>query len=120
MNRLFEWAGDGVEDIDKCKRHIPIDENYYTQPNQLFAYQYNTVVNPDNSMDFTVSNIPILNGGTENFFAFYVTEINPSTNEESVYTAYAVLKSGYASKTLQFAYWATSAPNFYNQEIVVP
>jgi hypothetical protein len=113
-------AGDGVQNIDKCKRNIPIDESAYTQPNQLFAYQYNTQHNLDGTTDFTISNIPILNHGDENFVAFYVTEINPSTNTPSLYTAYAVLKNGYNSKTLQFNYWATSSATFYNQEVVVP
>jgi hypothetical protein len=120
-NQAFvSTAGDGVQNIDKCKRHIPIDESASTQPNQLFAYQYNNQHNIDGTTDFTISNIPILNHGAENFIAFYLTEINPSTNVASVFTAFAVLKDGYNGKTLSFSYWATAPANFFNQQIVVP
>lgn len=117
---FISTAGDGVLNIDKCKRNIPIDESAYTQPNQLFSYQYNTIVNQDGSRDFTISNIPVLNTGDENFIAFYLTEIDLSNNAPALYTAFAILKAGYAGKTLQINYWATDASKFFNQEIVVP
>lgn len=120
-NQAFvSTAGDGVANIDKCKRHIPIDENAYTQPNQLFAYNYNNQLNSDGTTTFTVSNIPVMNNGAENFIAFYVTETNSALNTQSVYTAYAVLKDGYAGKTLLINYWALSSATYNNQEIVVP
>ena len=112
-------ASDGVTDIEKCKRNIPIDENFYTQPNQLFAYNYSSQLNTDGSIDITISNIPILDGGLNNFIAFYVTESSQSGTGTSLYTAFSVLKAGYASKTIQAPYWATSAGQYFNQEIVV-
>jgi hypothetical protein len=113
-------SGDGVANIDKCKSNIPLDENAMTQPNQLFAYHYSTQLNTDGSMDLTVSNIPILNGGAENFIALYITETSQSTSAPSLYTAYAVLKNGYAGKTLDIPYWAVSASTLVNQQIAVP
>jgi hypothetical protein len=113
-------AGDGMLDIDKCKRHIPIDEDANLQPNQIFAYQYGFQLNNDGSTDFTIANIPILNGGAENLLTFTVTETDNKNGPAQIYTAYALLKSGYAGKTLQFQYWATAPANFYNQEVAVP
>src|SRR5262249_12340296 len=113
-------AGDGVANIDKCKAHIPTDENAFTQPNQAFSYKYKVQVNDDGSSDFTISNIPILNGGEGNFIAFYVTETDSQNGAPGVYTAFTVLKNGYANKTLEFPYWATSSSNFFNQEIIAP
>ena len=111
-------AGDGVSNLDKCKEHIPIGETY--QNNQLYAYQYTTSVNTDGSSDFSVTNIPVLNGGQDNFLAFYVLEQNVATKAESIYTAFAILKAGYAGQMLKFNYWATSSSTFDNQEVNVP
>lgn len=113
-------AGDGIANIDKCKRNIPIDENGYTEANQLFAYQYNIQANPDGTTDFVVNNIPILNGGDQNFLAFYVTETDLSNKPAAIYTAFSVIKNGYANKTLQFDYWAKDPSNSTNQEILAP
>lgn len=113
-------AGDGVANIDKCKMNIPIDESVDTESNKLFAYKYQQNINPDGSVDFSVTNIPILRQGEENMLVFYITETNITTNETSLYTAYAIVKKGYPNKTLQFDYWATSAASFFNQEIIVP
>lgn len=116
-------ASDGVANIDKCKRHIPLDENAATQPNQLYAYQYSTQQNGDGSTDFTVANIPILNGGDQNFLAFYITETGLSSTAPGIYSAYAIVKAGYAGKKLTVPYWALDAskPNsFVNQVVTVP
>lgn len=117
---FISTAGDGVANIDKCKMNIPIDESADTVANQNFAYKYSQATNPDGSMTFDVSNIPILKGGEENLIVIYITETNITTRETSLYTAYAVLKAGYAGKTLQFNYWATSPANFVNQQVLVP
>jgi len=113
-------SGDGVTNIDKCKMHLPLDEDAASQPGQLLGYQYSQTTNADGSMNFTIGNIPIMNHGKDNFIAFYVTEINQATGAASLYTAYAVLKDGYNGRTLQFNYWATSASNYYNQPVLVP
>lgn len=113
-------AGDGVANIDKCKRNIPIDENVNSQPNQLFGYRYSTQQNADGTTDFTISNIPILDSGADNFLAFYVTETGLSSKAPALYTAFAVLKAGYTGKTLKIDYWATDSTKFFNQEIQVP
>jgi hypothetical protein len=121
MTQAFtSTAGDGVSNIDKCKMNIPIDESVDTESNKLFAYKYQQNINADGSVDFSVTNIPVLNEGEENMLVFYVTETNLTTKETSLYTAYAIVRKGYVSKTLQFDYWATTAANFTNQEIIVP
>lgn len=117
---FLSTAGDGVANIDKCKRNIPLDESASTQPNQVFSYQYNTQLNNDGTIDFTVGNIPILGGGEGNFLTFSIVETNLTTSAPALYTAYAVIKAGYSGKTLQFDYWATTASQFLGQEIVVP
>lgn len=113
-------AGDGVANIDKCKMNIPLDESAKNYANQLFAYQYAQTTDPDGSMTFNISNIPILQNGQDNLLVFYITETNPTNRETSLYTAYAVLKDGYNGKTLQFDYWATSSASFFNQQVLVP
>ena len=114
-------SGDGMTDLEKCRRHIPIDENAYTQPNQLYAYQYSTTVNTDGSTDLTIANIPLLNSGTDNFIAFYVTETNGSSSVQTLYTAFAILTSSSKNKTVNVPYWATSSSStFFNQQITVP
>ncbi len=120
-NQAFlSTAGDGVSNLDKCKMNIPIDESSTTRANQLFAYKYEQQVNQDGSKNFSVTNIPILNDGQDNFLVFYVTETKLTTNVTSLYTAYAVLTSGYSNKTLQFNYWATAPAKFFNQQVVLP
>ena len=113
-------AGDGVANIDKCKRNIPLDESAFTQANQLFAYKYQTQANSDGSTDFTISNVPVLNHGADNFIAFYVTETSLSSSTPSLYTAFAILKDGYNGRTLNFDYWATTPSQFVNQQIQTP
>ena len=114
-------SGDGMSDLEKCRRHIPLDENAYTQPNQLYAYQYSTTLNSDGTTDLTIANIPLLNSGTDNFIAFYVTETNSSSSVQSIYTAFTILTSASKNKTINVPYWATSSSStFYNQQIVVP
>lgn len=114
---LTSTAGDGVSDIDKCKKHIPIDENAFTQPNQVFAYQYSIQVNSDGSQNFTTSNIPILNSGEENLITFTITETDAKSGlPVQIFTAFAVLPAGSTGKTLSFNYWGTPG-NFWNQKV---
>lgn len=117
---FLSTAGDGVENITKCKENIPIGESASTQPNQLFAYHYDSQLQSDGTVTFTISNIPILNGGEGNFLTFSITETNLTTSAPALYTAYAIIKAGYAGKTLQFSYWATSPTTLDGQEIAVP
>ena len=86
-------AADGTSNYDKCKQHIPIDENANSQPNQLFAYQYKYDVFTNGTRNLNVSNIPVLNGGQDNLIAFYVTEVDLSTKAEALYTAFTILKT---------------------------
>ncbi|OFZ14654.1 MAG: hypothetical protein A2Z20_03715 [Bdellovibrionales bacterium RBG_16_40_8] len=111
-------AGDGVLNIDKVKRNIPIDENAYTQPNQIFSYKYETQVNIDNSRDFIISNIPVLNNGIENFISFNLTEYDISDTSTSIYTAFMIIKNVTTSAPLEIGYWATDPTKYYNQQII--
>ncbi len=113
-------AADGMTNLEKCRRHIPISESATTQPNQLFAYQYSTSANPDGTMNLKVSNIPVLNDGQDNFIAFYVVEANATTKISKLYTAFMILKSGMGGQTLEAPYWATSPIKFTNQQIILP
>jgi hypothetical protein len=112
-------TGDGVANIDKCKQGLPVDENANSQANTLFSYNYNMVVQNDGSRTFTVSNIPVLNGGQDNLIAFYLTEVNATTQQSYLYTAFAILKAGSAGQILKFNFWgSTTTPSQnYNQEI---
>lgn len=112
-------AADGISNLDKCRENIPIDESGNTPANKLFAYKYKTQTAADGTMNFTISNIPVLNGGQDNFIAFYLTEADIATKAPALYTAFTILKSGTAGSTLTFNYWATSPANYFNQELTV-
>ena len=114
----LDMPGDGLSNYERCKRHIPIDENSGSQPNQLFAYQYDFENQPDGSKTLSVSNIPILNGGQDNLIALYLTESNRATGVASLYTAFTILGPGSSGSTLKFSYWATDPSKYFNQEIV--
>ena len=113
-------ASDGMTNLEKCRRHIPIGESATTDANKLFAYDYNITTASDGTTSFNVSNIPIMNNGVDNFIAIYVVETNAATKVSSVYTAFAILNGNYAGKSLKFNYWATTSSLFTNQQIIVP
>jgi hypothetical protein len=111
-------AADGVSNYDKCKQHIPIDERADSQANQLFAYKYKIEVHTDGSRNLYVSNIPILNGGRDNFIAFYLTEVDLSTKASNLYTAFTILNAGSNGLTLKFNHWATDPTKYFNQRVI--
>jgi hypothetical protein len=113
----LNMAADGVSNLEKCKRNIPIDESANLPANQLFAYQYSQAVQADGTTTFSISNIPILNGGQNNFIAFYLVEVNATTLQPYLYTAFTILPPASQNKTYTFAYWATAPANDFNQEI---
>jgi hypothetical protein len=100
-------AGDGVTNLDKIKQGIPVDENALSQPNQLFALKYKVTNQADGSILFNVTNIPVLNGGQDNFLAFYLTETNTTSHTTYLFTAYSILKAGTAGQTFVFPFWGT-------------
>lgn len=118
---FLSTAGDGMSNIDKCKRHIPIDEDYRTDANQVFAYTYKTDTKVDGTSEFTIGNIPVLNGGIDNFIAIYITETDNSTKTESLYSAFMILKKDYVGQEIQVNYWASDSPSSQlNQKLVLP
>ena len=111
-------AGDGVPNIEKCKKHIPIDEDANSQPNRVAAYKYQIDLSPGTgSRNITVSNIPILNGGTDTFIAFYITEEDVASHKAYLNTAFTILKPGTAGNTYKFDYWGVNPANATNQEL---
>lgn len=100
-------AGDGISNLEKCKRHLPIDENAKSKANQLYAYQYSSQLNPDGTYDFTVANIPVMNEGQDNFIAIYIVEVNTSTQISTLATGFSILNSGVIGKKLTANYWGT-------------
>ena len=113
-------AGDGVADIDKCKRNIPLDESASTEANQAFAYQYSSELkNQGASTDFKVSNIPVVDEGDANFIAIYVVEADLAGGPTTLYTRYAILQGSYASKTLVVSWWGKSGDPLRNRPLVL-
>lgn len=110
-------TGDGVSNLEKCKRGIPVDESANSPSNQLFALQYASAIQADGTTTFNVTNIPILNDGLNNFLAFYLTEQDTTTLQTYLYTAYSILPSGSNKKTNKFPFWATDPTKDFNQEI---
>jgi hypothetical protein len=102
-------TGDGVSNIEKIKRGIPVDENADSQPNQLFASVYKIDIQADNSRTFTVSNIPVLNAGQDNFIAIHLTELDNTTQKSYLYTAFYILQAGAVGQTFKFLFWGSPA-----------
>ena len=107
----LDIAGDGVSNLEKIKRGIPVDENANSQPNQLFASSYNVTVQADGTTIFTVSNLVILNGGQDNFIAINLTELNNVTQVQYLYTAFYILPAGSTGLTYKFNFWGSSSGN---------
>lgn len=113
-------TGDGVNNLEKCKRNIPIDENADSQPNKLFAYNYDQKLQADGSTIFTISNIPIINGGLDNFFTFYLTELNSVSLQTTIYTAFSNLGANSQDRTFQIDFWGVDPAHATNQELIFP
>lgn len=112
-------AGDPIPNIEKVKRNIPVDERGDSQPNQLFSYVYKTDFDATGARTFTISNIPVLNGGVDNFIAIYLTENEVATGQDYLFSAFVILKRNSAGGTLQFDFWGNSG-SFTNQELIAP
>ena len=113
-------AADGLTNLEKCKRNIPLNESSTSAANQLYAYQYSNTSNTDGSQTFNVNNIPVLNSAQDNFIAVYFVEINNTTQVETLSSAFAILTSNYVGKTLVVPYWGNSGTHLTNQQIPVP
>jgi hypothetical protein len=114
-------AGDSMTNIEKVKRNIPIDERADSQPNRLFGYVYKTDFDMLGNRIFTVSNIPILNSGVDNFIAFYLIETDLDTKQDFLFSAYTILHKNYANTTLSFDFWPTLPGGATtNQEMIAP
>ena len=117
---LASTAGDGVANLDKCKMNIPLDEDARTLANRFFAYQYNFELKEEGFKTLEVSQIPILNGGLDNFIAIYIVERSIGSNERSLATAFLTLqKDDYGDKIIEFDYWGGSEEFRRNQEILL-
>lgn len=113
-------SGDGVANIDKCKMHLPIDEDSRSMANQIFAYKYDIRTLTDGSAEFKVTNIPIFDD-EENFIAIYLTETDLSDQTLTLYTAFARIPPGFNGRELEFDYWYQGTPaTQMNREIIVP
>jgi hypothetical protein len=109
-------AADGISNIEKCKRNIPVDESAETDANQKFSYKYFIELKQGGERDLTISNIPVLNDGYQNFMAFYFTESSTNGPGTALYSAYSILGSGLVDNTFEFPYWGAVK----NQEILAP
>lgn len=114
-------AGDGISNLEKCKRNIPIDESAFSSANQLFSYHYTTDLNvADGTTDFAINNIPVLNKGKDNFIVFYIIETNSTSKMKSLYTAFLPIKSEQTyNSTIKIPFWISNASQFYNQELSI-
>jgi hypothetical protein len=113
-------TSDNMTNMEKCRRGIPIAESSTTDANQLYAYVYTNTTNSDNSLNFSVTNIPVLNNAQDNFIAIYIVEVNNATKALTLSSAFAILTNGYVNKTLVVPYWGTSPTTLTNQQIPVP
>jgi hypothetical protein len=111
---FIDTSGDGVLNIDKCKRNLPISENS-TAPGLInLAYRYKTENfsnSGQNCMNFTISNIPVLNQGADNLIAFYLTE-QDSVLSHFLYTASIILPAESVGKTFVLEFGPGSAGRF--------
>ncbi len=98
-------AGDSLTNIEKVKANIPTDENAVSQANSVFAYKYSTNFNISGDRDFTISNIPILNGGRDNMIVIFLTETDVAGAEDFLFSAYTVLRQGAGGQTFRITFW---------------
>jgi hypothetical protein len=104
-------TGDGVSNLEKVKRGIPVDENADSQPNKLFASQYNNTVQADGTTTFKVSNLAVMNGGQDNFISIQLTELNNVTQVPYLYTAFYILPANSVGLIYKFLFWGTANGN---------
>ena len=120
----LDLASDGYSSLQKCQMGIPIDESYAT--NQQLAYVYTTTAVPGAGRTLSVSNIPVLYTGRENFIAMFIveTQLTTQTNSASgapttiLYTAFAILSAGQAGQVLEAPYWNLSGSTPNDQGVV--
>lgn len=88
----IDTDGDGVLNINECRKNTPIDENNNSNNIKTFEYNYSMQADLQNSgcFNFTVSNIPILNGGNGNLLMFNFIE-NDSSTTPHLWTNFMVL-----------------------------
>jgi hypothetical protein len=102
-------TGDGVTNLEKCKRQIPLNEDARSQPNQVFAHRYRTEVDAAGRHKFFVENIPVLQSGRDNFLALFLTEYDAGTGATELYSAFLRITPGASGRTLKFDFWGTSS-----------
>lgn len=116
-------TGDGVSHLEKCKRHIPLDESADSDANKMYAYQYDIKNQTDGSKIIKISNVPVLKNNGQNLIAFYVIESDVATSKTYLYTAYSLVtpKAGYTGE-YEFDYWVVpgDANSRFNQQVVFP
>jgi hypothetical protein len=112
-------SADGLSNIEKVKRNIPIDLTDKLEKNQTYAYDYKTEIDSSGTRTFNIKNIPVLRGGIENFLAFYLIETDAATQQDYLYTAYMIIDRASAEGHFKFPFWASDpSANKTNQEIL--
>lgn len=116
-------TGDGVSHLEKCKRHIPIDESADSVSNKMYAYKYELRNESDGSKTIKVSNVPVLKDDAQNLVAFYLVERDLVTSKTYLYTAYSLItpKSGNKGE-YEFDYWVKpgDSATYHNQQVSFP
>lgn len=90
----IDTDGDGVLNINECRKNTPIDENNNSSNIKTFEYNYSLTADLQNPgcYNFTISNIPVLNGGNGNLLIFNFIE-NDSATIPHLWTNFMVLPS---------------------------
>lgn len=105
-------SNDGISNLEKCKRNIPIDESYDNPAIPLHEYRYSQQFNSNsNCFDFKITNIPVLNKGDGNFIALYLTEQSGSL-QNYLYTAFHVLQGNVVGSTVMIQFGPHPAGRF--------
>lgn len=116
-------TGDGVSQLEKCKRHIPVDESANSDSNKLWGYKYEIRNEKDGTKTITISNVPVLKDNKQNLIAFYIIEGDNLTARTYLYTAYSLLtpKVG-QSGDYEFDYWVVPGDTntYFNQVVSFP
>lgn len=116
-------TGDGLNNLEKCKRHIPIDESGNSQSNKLYGYRYKIEVDVNsNDRVIRVDNIPVLKNDRQNLIAIYIVEIDPATTRTYLMTAWSLITpKAIGLNAYEFDYWATqNVATHQNQEVQFP
>jgi hypothetical protein len=104
-------AGEQINNYEKCKRGIPIDESANLPENMRYAELYAKVKNKNDLIDLTVKNIPYIIQGKSNLLGLYWIENELKSGTSSLKTAFSMITKVPADQQIRVDYKIPHTPN---------